>query len=94
MINDVYRLHALEEYTARLEQETSISDKLILHLDSAIAIKDEIIRNQAIQAGAWKDRYDNQREITIQERRGKRRWIAVSAGTFLMLAVVVISKDN
>ena len=90
LINHVYKLRALQEYTARLEQETSISNKLILHLDSAIKIKDDIIKNHSKQEILWEARLKNEKEITTQEKRGKRRWrfvAMVATGLFVWVAV-------
>jgi hypothetical protein len=90
LIQDAYRLRALEEYVVRLEQETSISNKLITQLDSAVKIKDRIIETHSQESTAWKGRYENQKELTKQEKRGKRRWrvvAIVATGLFVWVGV-------
>jgi len=90
LLQDAIRLKALEVYTATLEQEVAIDNNLIAHLDSAIRIKDQIIYNHSKEAVSWKARFENQKEMTMHERRQKRRWsigAVVATGLFVWVAV-------
>jgi len=90
LVQDAIRLRALEEYTATLEREISVDNKLITHLDSALKIKDQLIYNHSKEGVLWKSRFENQEGITKQERRGKRRWriaAVVATGLFVWVAV-------
>jgi hypothetical protein len=90
LINDAYQLRALEKYTASLEQETAISNKIILFQDSSSQVKDLIIAGHKNVSADWEARFNNQKDITKQERRGKRRWrlvAIVATGLFVWVSV-------
>jgi len=90
MINDAYRLRALEKYTATLEQEITISNKIIASQDSSMQVKDLIIAGRENIIGEWKARYENQKDLTRFEKKQKRKWkvvAIVATGLFVWVAV-------
>jgi len=74
LVQDAYKLRALEAYVSKLEQEAAVSDKLISRQDSSMRVKDQIIASYSMINIDWKGRFENQKELTKQERRQKRRW--------------------
>jgi len=90
LINDAYRLRALKKYTATLEQEITISNKIIASQDSSMQVKDLIIAGKENITSEWEARFNNQKEIIKQEKRQKRRWriaAVVATGLFVWVAV-------
>ena len=90
LINDAYQLRALEEYTSRLEQEASISNKIIASQDSSMQVKDLIIAGKDNIIADWSARYQNQKDLTRFEKKQKRKWkvvAIVAAGLFVWVAV-------
>ncbi len=78
LIHDALLLRSLQEYVTRLEAESDISAALIVKLDSALVLKDQIITQYTNENSLWRTRYQNQKEITRQERKAKRKWIVVA----------------
>lgn len=93
LIHDVKTLHALEEYMVSMQIEINYSDSLIRAQQSLITVKDAIINSQKPLIAEWEKRFNNQVEMTKQEKRGKRRWrittIAVTAGSIFLLAKTI-----
>lgn len=93
LIHDVQKLRALEQYTAKLEQELNISGRLIAKQDSLLSIKDRIITTQLSESSTWKVRFTNQEQLTKLEKRQKRRWkftSVVLAGALVYVTVKAI----
>lgn len=86
LIHDAYTLRALQQYASKLEQETSIANKLIVAQDSTLNIRAQTIKDQATRIDTSDARLENQVKLTKHERRQKNKFKVV---TFTIIAVGV-----
>ena len=89
LIHDAYKLRAAESYISKLENQQIVSDRLIFNLDSAIIIKDAIIKSQNSLSENQGSRLEIQKQLTKLEKRQKRRWriVAFAVGGLLVWSV-------
>lgn len=78
LINDAQTLRVLEVYTGKLEEQAVIMTQLVVAQDSSLQLKDQIIEKKNQIIGETSAQVADQKLLTKDERRKKRRWRLVA----------------